>query len=81
MQSTLLKVLACNIGGGDVHGSFFSNGVPLDVFAIRRLSTVVWQRDILLPTATVSPHSRRRFHVAQTSGSGVESSDVNTLQS
>eukprot|EP00884_Botryococcus_braunii_P006931 jgi/Botrbrau1/16239/Bobra.0066s0024.1 len=52
-KSTLLKILACNIGGGDIRGSVFSNGNPIDTLTFRRVSTVVWQRDVLLPTATV----------------------------
>eukprot|EP00884_Botryococcus_braunii_P006929 jgi/Botrbrau1/16237/Bobra.0066s0023.1 len=52
-KSTLLKILSCNIGGGEAHGSICSNGNPIDTSAFRRVSTVVWQRDVLLPTATV----------------------------
>jgi ABC-type multidrug transport system ATPase subunit len=52
-QSTLLKILACNVSGGEVHGSIYVNGSPIVAREFRAASAVVWQRDILLPTATV----------------------------
>ena len=52
-QSTLLKILACNVSGGEVHGSIYVNGNPIVAREFRAASAVVWQRDILLPTATV----------------------------
>ena len=48
-----LKILACNISGGTLSGAINLNGRPLVVKELRKQSTIVWQRDLLLPTATV----------------------------
>ena len=52
-QSTLLKVLACSISGGEVRGAIYVNGAPVVAKEFRAASAVVWQRDILMSTATV----------------------------
>ena len=52
-QSTLLKVLACAISGGEVRGAIYVNGAPVVAKEFRAASAVVWQRDILMSTATV----------------------------
>ena len=51
-----LKILACNISGGTLSGAINMNGRPLHAKELRRQSTIVWQRDLLLSTATVCLH-------------------------
>lgn len=46
-------MLACSISGGDVTGAIYVNGAPVVAKEFRAASAVVWQRDILMPTATV----------------------------
>ena len=48
-----LKILAGNISGGKMSGSLCMNGQPFMKKQIRQCSTIVWQRDLLLATATV----------------------------
>ena len=48
-----LKILACNIAGGRLDGALYVNGQPCIKRDLRQRSTIVWQRDLLLPTATV----------------------------
>lgn len=48
-----LKVLACCISGGKQQGSLLVNDQPVHPKLFRQQLAVVWQRDILLPTATV----------------------------
>ncbi|BDA50622.1 Broad substrate specificity ATP-binding cassette transporter [Coccomyxa sp. Obi] len=52
-KTTLLKVLACCISGGKQQGSLLVNDQPVHPKLFRQQLAVVWQRDILLPTATV----------------------------
>lgn len=46
-------MLACCISGGKQQGSLFVNDQPVHPKLFRQQLAVVWQRDILLPTATV----------------------------
>ena len=48
-----LKILACNISGGDIQGEILVNGSLVNPKDFRKQSAVVWQSDVLLPTATV----------------------------
>ena len=50
-----LKILACNISGGDIQGEILVNGSLVNPKDFRKQSAVVWQSDVLLPTATVRP--------------------------
>ena len=48
-----LKILACNISGGDLQGEILVNGSLVNPKDFRKQSAVVWQSDVLLATATV----------------------------
>ncbi|KAK9917341.1 hypothetical protein WJX75_003369 [Coccomyxa subellipsoidea] len=52
-KTTLLKILACCISGGKQQGTLSVNGHPVHTKLFRQQVAVVWQSDILLPTATV----------------------------
>jgi len=56
-----LKILACNISGGDLQGEILVNGSLVNPKDFRKLSAVVWQSDVLLSTATVRPQNQARF--------------------
>lgn len=51
-----LKILACCISGGKQQGTLSVNGHPVHTKLFRQQVAVVWQSDILLPTATVLRH-------------------------
>ena len=53
LPAVQLKILACNVSGGTLSGAINMNGRPLNPKELRRQSTIVWQRDLLLSTATV----------------------------
>ncbi len=49
-----LKILACNVAGGDVKGQILVNGALVHPKVFKNQSAVVWQSDVLLASATVS---------------------------
>ena len=53
-----LKILACNISGGNLQGEILVNGSLVNPKEFRKQSAVVWQSDVLLATATVRPQLR-----------------------
>ena len=48
-----LKLLACHISGGEQSGTVYANGQPIVEAEFKNQLAVVWQSDVLLPTATV----------------------------
>ena len=57
-----LKILACNVSGGELHGTISVNGRPVQPKEFRNQSAVVWQSDVLLSSATVRSLSHRSLH-------------------
>ncbi len=49
-----LKILACNVSGGEQQGHILVNGSPVHPKVFKNQSAVVWQSDVLLASATVS---------------------------
>ena len=56
-----LKILACNVSGGELQGSITVNGQPVQPKEFRNQSAVVWQSDVLLSSATVRSHDIARL--------------------
>jgi hypothetical protein len=52
-----LKILACNVSGGELQGTISVNGSPVQPKEFRNQSAVVWQSDVLLSSATVRAHT------------------------
>jgi hypothetical protein len=49
-----LKILACNVSGGELQGQIMVNGTAVHPKVFKNQSAVVWQSDVLLASATVS---------------------------
>ena len=52
-----LKILACNVSGGELQGTIQVNGQLVHPKEFRNQSAVVWQSDVLLSSSTVSRFS------------------------
>lgn len=48
-----LKILACNVSGGELQGTIMVNGQLVHPKEFRNQSAVVWQSDVLLSSSTV----------------------------
>ena len=48
-----LKILACNVSGGELSGTIQVNGQLVHPKEFRNQSAVVWQSDVLLSSSTV----------------------------
>ena len=48
-----LKILACNVSGGELNGTIQVNGQLVHPKEFRNQSAVVWQSDVLLSSSTV----------------------------
>ena len=48
-----LKILACNVSGGELQGTILVNGQLVHPKEFRNQSAVVWQSDVLLSSSTV----------------------------
>ena len=48
-----LKILACNVSGGELTGTIQVNGQLVHPKEFRNQSAVVWQSDVLLSSSTV----------------------------
>lgn len=55
-----MKLLACHISGGEQSGTVYANGQPIVEAEFKNQLAVVWQSDVLLPTATVRLARRLR---------------------